>query len=87
MEKQEKEKLRLEYQTLKYGYKSLKDSLSKVPSDSIESYEIRGEMSGIVMRMQEIRKTLIDATFSRVYPTTLLENFVFGSEEKVRGGR
>lgn len=84
---EEKNQIKEEYKRLKKLYGILKEDLTKVPSESRESYEMRSNMMVLAMRMREIRKQLIDAKFSRFYPTTILENFIMGEEEQVRGGR
>jgi len=84
---EEKNHIKEEYKNLKSLYNSLKLDIANVPSDSKENYEMRGEMTVIALEMQEIRRKLIDNAFGRFYPTKLLENFVFGEEEKERGGR
>lgn len=83
----EKEQIKEEYKMLKQEYKSLKTDITIVPSDYMEHYRTKQELTAIIMRMAEIRRQLIDDRFSKFYPTTLLADFILGSEENQREGR
>lgn len=88
MNKEEKETLRQEYNRLKDIYKLLKEDAKSVAPESQEMYEIRQNLSMVSWEMSEIRNRLIAATFERINPVRMIDNFFFKEEtEQVRGGR
>lgn len=83
MNKIEKEVLRDKYNKYKEIYISLKKELRSVPKDSVEYYEILGEISGIKIGMASIRKSLFNEPFRKFYLRCLL----FNDDIKEKGGR
>lgn len=88
MNKEEKERLRKEYNALKRIYRSLKSDMKSVIPDSHEMYETSQNLCIVGWQISEIRSSLIEATIGRLNPINALDNFIFGDdEEQVRGGR
>lgn len=87
MNKEEKETLRQEYNELKGIYKLLKENMKSVAPESQEMHEIRQNLSMVGWQMSDIRNRLIAATFEKINPMRMLENFIFDDENQVRGGR
>lgn len=88
MTKEEKERLREEYNTLRGVYRLLKSDMKSAAPDSQDMYEIRQEISIVGSYISDIRSRLISATFEKINPARVIDNFFFGEEnEQVRGGR
>lgn len=87
MTRDEKENLKARYNVTKRLYKSLLEDIKNIPRDTRDYYEVSGELMILRMQIADIRSTLLEATFGRFYPTAILENFILGNEENVRGGR
>lgn len=81
--KREKEQLRSYFGMLKREFKSF----PKDKRDTKEFYYLLQDLTVVSYRLDSIKRALFDARFRRFYLSTLLENFIFGEEEKVRGGR
>lgn len=88
MNKEEKERLRKEYNALKRTYRSLKSDMKSVIPDSQEMYETRQNLCIVGYQISQIRSSLIEATIGRLNPANLIDNFIFGDDEEYeRGGR
>lgn len=90
MIKEEKERLRKEYTTLKGIYKLLKADMKSTEPGSQEMYEIRQDISIVGGQISDVRNRLISATFARINPIKLLDEFLidghYDDEPKI-GGR
>ena len=88
MTKEEKEKLREEYKSLRGIYRLLKEDLKTALPDSPEMYEIRQNISMVGWQISSIRTRLVLAPFEKFNPARMINNLIFGEEnEQVRGGR
>ncbi len=88
MTKEEKEKLREEYKSLRGIYRLLKEDLKTALPDSPEMYEIRQNISMVGWQISSIRTRLVLAPFEKINPARMINNLIFGEEnEQVRGGR
>ena len=88
MNKEERERLRREYNALKGIYRLLKSDMKIILPGSQEMYEAKQELSMISWQISEIRSRLIAAKFERINPARMIDNFFFGEEnEQVKGGR
>lgn len=80
----EKDSLKETYSILKATRKSLLQELREVPKDTPAEYTLRQELTAINAQIGHIHGALMDESFGRFYPTTIINNFFDGPNRGTR---
>lgn len=82
MERERLEALKNELAQLKQVRKGLAKDIKVSPKESEAKYEMSFELSLLNYRIADIKGELFRDKFGKFFPSTIVDNFIFGEAEK-----